>query len=405
MVIEQGPRRDWRWAGRSDPLAAFGHELRNALTSLQEGLSLTIEGAAGPLSEGQRRLIQVVKEDVARIARMAQDMLAASRVRAGSVRVAARRADAAELARDVMRSRQGMATGAGVHLDFRDTPEAVWCHADPDLLRQALENLLENALRATPSGGRVAVAVRRFVDDQGESFVEVAVRDTGPGLSPPQLEQILSRGRRSCGSGAQDGQQGLGIGLAIVRDIVEQHGGQLAAESTPGEGSSFRMILPSDFRQSERWLLAHISDVIKLARAVGASTSVVKIGVFAPADTKAPWGSRRGLVQLPLVEQCLEEILRPSDTVVLGERSATLVLFDVDGPEARRAANRAVAALTRLLERLPEPYPSSAISFGVGSYPDDGESAADVVEAARHDLRSAGGERRREESALRPVLR
>jgi hypothetical protein len=344
------------------------------------------EGVAGAVSEDQRRLLARATEDVARIARMAQDMLAVSRVRAGTVRIAARRVDLAELARDVARSRQREAAGRGVELGFLDAGEQAWCHADPDLLTQALTNLVVNAVKATPSGGSVSVAAGRLAGDVGEPLVQMTVRDTGPGLSALELDQLLRAGKGRGGSPGRSGYTGLGIGLSIVREILEQHGGQLAVESAPGDGSCFRMVVPSDFRRGERWLVTHVSEAIRLARAVGAPLSVVEVSVDAPHDAEAPWASGRGLLQLPLVEQCLEEGLRPTDAVFLTERAATLLLYDTDGRDARGAARRSVVALGELLSRLPEPYSRSTIGFGVGSYPEDGEGAADVVQAARREL-------------------
>jgi hypothetical protein len=390
MVVERGPHRDWRWAGRSDPLAAFGHELRNALTSLQERLALLAEEAAGPISDGQGRLLGGAREDVARIARMAHDMLAASRVRAGSVRLAARRVDLAELTRDVVRSLQRKAQRFGVQLECHDGHGAVWCHADPDLMAQALKNLLGNALKVTPARGSVTVTTERLVGEAGDDLVEVTVVDTGPGLTVEQVERLFRPGRSGRGGTGTGRERGLGIGLAIVREILAQHAGRLVVESVAGEGSRFRMVLPADLRQGERWLLAHVAEAIQLARAVGSPLSVVEIGVLTPGDAEPPWVSGRGLIQLPLVEQCLEESLRPSDTVLLTGQAATLVLHDADGSDARGAARRSVAALDQLLARLPEPYPRSVIRFGVGAYPDDGESAAELVEAARRELWRGG---------------
>jgi two-component sensor histidine kinase len=386
MLVERGPGQDWRWAGRSDPLAAFGHELRNVLTPLREGVALVCDQAVGPLSETQRKLLEGVREDAERIARMADEMVATSRLRCRRARIAAHQVNAAELATGVVRSLEAVAARRRVNLSVAEAdPDAV-CRADPDLLRQALVNLVDNALKFTPEDGQVRVGVRRLADENGEGFVELSVRDTGPGLSEEKLRRISDR--RS-GAGIASGEcrgAGLGIGLLIVREIAEQHGGRLMVESVPGAGSCFRLEVPTDFRRGERWLLAQIAEGITLAKAVGAPLSAVEIRVVSETGAAAQWASGRGLVQLPLIEQCLEDGLRPSDTVVLGESSATLVLYDVDGSGARRVAGRTVAALARLFATLPEPYPRCGIALGVGSYPADGSTPAEVAEAARRDL-------------------
>jgi len=390
VVFERRAVQDWRSAGRSDPLAAFAHELRNALTPLREGLSLVWEGAGGDLTEGQERMLDGVRGDAERIARLADEMLSTSRVRCGQARVAARQVDVARLARDVVRSFQPSARREAVDLATGDVAAAARCYADPDLLTQALANLVGNALKFTPAGGTVRVGVALSAGDRGEGVVEIAVRDTGPGLPPQELERLSRARGAGAGRAPAHERAGLGLGLPIVREIMEQHGGCLGVTSEQGAGSCFRLVVPSDFRSGERWLLAQIGDRMELAAAVGATLSLVELRLQAEGAWRELWASLRGMVQLPLIEQCLEECLRPSDAVVMGEGYASLVLHDVDGESARRVAERTAASLARLFAKLPEPFPGHAIAFGVGCYPADGATAAQVLAAARCRCWQAG---------------
>jgi len=385
-VIERGQGQDWRLAGRSDPLAAFAHELRNALTSLREGLALVLEGAAGELGDVQRHLLDGVREDADRMARLSDDIVAANRVRAGRVRVMARNLDPAELVRTAVRSFGPTAAKAHVHLTAGPTVADMACYADKDLLTQALGNLVSNAVKFTPPDGTVTVSAARTTDASGEEYLELAVRDTGAGLSAEQLGRLEHGGNDTTAPPPQTHRDGLGIGLSIVREIAEQHGGRLEVESEQGTGSCFRLLVPSDFRRSERWLLAQVSDAIKLAKAVGAPLSVVELRMVADDEGGGLWATERGLVQLPLIEHCIEESLRPSDTVVINESSATLVLQTVDSPSARLVAERTVAKLEHLLATLPEPCPRCTLALGVASYPADGDTASQVVARARRDV-------------------
>ena len=385
LVVERAGRRDWRWAGRSDPLTAFAHELRNALTSLREAIALLGEAEVGPLTEAQRRLLDGARQDADRMARMTSDMVAVSHVRAGRIRVAATQVDVGELAEDLVCSHEAAAARAAVRLELGMVEAGLTCHADRDLLAQALSNLVGNALKFTPPGGTVCLEVRGE-EAGGEDFIEIAVYDTGPGLSAAELESVLS-GDGPARPAGDAGRSGLGIGLAIARQIVEHHGGRLGASSQPGAGSCFRVFLPRDFRRGEHWRLVQIADGIKLARAVKAPLSVVEVGLWAGEEGEAPSRLARSLAESPLVAHCLEESLRPSDVVVVGEGSATLVLYDVDGPGAARVAERAVSALARLLGSLPLPAPCCGIRAGVASYPADGSTASEVARAARLAMR------------------
>ena len=383
-LVERGPAPDWRLAGRSDPLSVFAHELRNALTSLREGLALVAEGAAGELAPMQQRLIEGVREDADRMTRLSDDMVAANRLGAGRVRVTAREVRPGELVEGAVRAFASAAAGTGVDLAAGPRDGAPLCHADKGLLTQALGNLVANAVKYTPAGGRVRVGARAATGEDGEALAELWVSDTGPGLTPEEVECIAHRGLGS--ASRANGRGGLGIGLSIVREIAEQHGGHLAVESEPGRGSCFRLVVATDFRQSRHWLVSQVADALKLARAVGAPLSVAEVQVQREDGRAWEWASARGLVQLPLIEQCVAESLRPSDAVVMNDGSATLVLHDVDGPGARRVAGRTVTRMARLLASLPEPYPRCELWLGVASYPADAETAKGLLATARREL-------------------
>jgi signal transduction histidine kinase len=110
--------------------------------------------------------------------------------------------------------------------------------ADPDLLRQALANLISNAVRYTPSGGTVAVRV-----NTGDGMAQISVSDTGIGISPEEVSKIFEKFYR-VDDGRNREQGGLGIGLALAREIAEIHGGRIGVVSAPGEGSIFTLYLP-----------------------------------------------------------------------------------------------------------------------------------------------------------------
>ena len=384
LLVERGPAPDWRLAGRSDPLSVFAHELRNALTSLREGLALVAEGAAGQLTAMQQRLLDGVREDADRMARLSDDMVAANRLSAGRVRVTARDTRPAELIGAAVQAFTSAAAEQGVDLAAGEVDPDLCCHADRDLLIQALDNLVGNAAKYTQAGGLVRVGARAARGEDGEPLVELWVRDTGPGLPAEAIARIARRG--GGGGTHSHGGSGMGIGLSIVREIAEQHGGSLAVDSEVGQGSCFRLLVPEDYRRSQRWLLGQVADSLKLARAVGAPLSLAEVRLKREDGGPWEWTAARGLVQLPLIEECVAESLRPSDAVVFSGGSVTLVLHDVDGEGARRVAGRAVFEMARLLATLPEPYACCELSLGVASYPVDGETAEELLAAAGRNV-------------------
>jgi len=386
MLVEPQPRRTQSGAAWADPLASFGHELRNLVTSMREAVALVRDGAAGVVLHDQRLLLGQAKQDADRMVRLIEDMLAASHVRSARSRMKARRIDVVERARHAVRSSEATATKAGVKLVMDEATPELWCHADADLLTQALMNLIGNSLKFTPPDGEVRVISRSFADSSGEEFVELAVQDTGPGLGQEEIDQILGGDGRTCGSSGTNARKGLGIGLSIVRDIAGQHCGRLTADSEPRRGTCFRLILPVDFRRSEHQRVAHIHERISLAQALGVALSVVEIAAFGNDRTDSERTVGKAFVRHPLFEHCVEASLRSSDTVHVGEESATLVLYDADRFAAERVADRLVGAMRQLLSRSGDLGPQCELAYGVASYPVDGLTAAEVAESARQDL-------------------
>src|SRR6185369_3897236 len=127
--------------------------------------------------------------------------------------------------------------GSTLELDLEEDLPPVY--ADPERIHQVLFNLLDNALRFTPAGGRVVVTAGRAAEG-----VEVAVADTGPGIAPEHLSRVFERFYRVDSARSRD-DGGTGIGLAIARSVVEAHDGRIWAESEPGRGSIFRFELPT----------------------------------------------------------------------------------------------------------------------------------------------------------------
>jgi two-component system OmpR family sensor kinase len=214
--------------------ADAAHELRTPLTALKGTIEVALRAERS--GEEYRRVLASSLEDVERLVRLAEDLLLLSRL---SVPAVAPRepvelepllAEVADVARRVADAR-------GVALVVKErAPAAVV--GDPIALRRAVMKLVENAVRYTPRGGRAELALR-----VADRWAEVAVRDTGIGLHPADLERIFEPFVRLDAARARD-TAGAGLGLPIARSIVTAHGGTLAAESAPGAGSTFTIRLP-----------------------------------------------------------------------------------------------------------------------------------------------------------------
>jgi two-component system sensor histidine kinase KdpD len=220
-------------ARREQLMATLSHELRTPLTSLRMAVDLLRRGAP----EGERpALLESAHEDVLRLEDVAQRLLDVSRSRAMTIALERQNVDLGAVIAQVARLFALQARERGVTLATTAPAGGLTVAGDPTKITWALSNLIANALRYTPSGGRIVLEAR--AEDGG---VLVSVSDTGPGIPPEQRERIFERFVQGQ-DGAETGAAGLG--LAIVRDIVQAHGGRIRLESEVGKGSRFTLELP-----------------------------------------------------------------------------------------------------------------------------------------------------------------
>lgn len=221
---------------KSDLLANVSHELRTPLTAIQ-GYAEALSGEIlGPLEDPQRKALSVVSRNVGRLQTMINELLSYARLESRRIELEQRTFDLATAVEQVVgqvRASRGGQVEIAIHAP-ENLPEVV---GDPQRIGQVLENLLTNAVKFTAPGGAVTVALTR----QGDQ-VEVAVGDTGIGIPKEALPKIFDRFYQVDSSSTRR-YGGIGLGLAIVREIVRAHGSTIAVESEVGKGTTFRFSL------------------------------------------------------------------------------------------------------------------------------------------------------------------
>jgi two-component system CheB/CheR fusion protein len=225
-------------AGRAkdDFLAMLGHELRNPLAPLQTSLHLLRQRVTSPDVDD---LLRVMQRQSNNLARIVDDLLEASRISEGKIELRLESVDVADAAAQALEAARPFLQSREHRVDVTLPKRPLLVHADPVRIEQVVLNLLNNAGKYTPVGGRVGVTVRRA----GE-WAELVVADNGvgiPGELRPRLFQLFQQGNRDLARG----EGGLGIGLSVVRRLVELHHGTVEARSDgPGHGSQFVVRLP-----------------------------------------------------------------------------------------------------------------------------------------------------------------
>ncbi|MBL8896403.1 MAG: hypothetical protein JNM84_02190 [Planctomycetes bacterium] len=226
---------------RSEFVYGVSHELKTPLTSIQAALEMLVEDeedGSGVSAEDRSRLLHLAHGESVRLARMIRELLELARVEAGLTQVRRERVEMAPLLTELREAHRPLAERKSIELAWEVSPYVPALQGDRELLRQALVNLIGNAIKYTPEGGRVALEATL----DGEEL-EIAIADTGIGIGPEDLPRIFDKFYRA--SQAQSSRiPGTGLGLPLARYLVESHGGRIEVSSVLGQGSTFRVRLP-----------------------------------------------------------------------------------------------------------------------------------------------------------------
>ena len=219
---------------RKQMTADIAHELRTPLSLILGHAEAVHDGVLPPTREN----FEIIREEATRLEQLVNDLRLLSLADAGELSINLQTVEPDRLLQDVASTYQYQAQRKDISLVLDMAPPLSAIEVDPGRMTQVLTNVLDNALRYTPSGGRILLSAREAGDD-----VELAIQDSGPGLKPDDLERIFDRFYRTDMSRQrEDG--GSGLGLAIARSIVQAHGGQLSAESEAGKGLKIKIRLP-----------------------------------------------------------------------------------------------------------------------------------------------------------------
>jgi PAS domain S-box-containing protein len=223
--------------GKDQFLATLSHELRTPLNSIYGWARMLEAGRLDP--EAMKRATQGILRGAKAQVQLIEDLFDVSRVITGKMHLAVRPLVVSEVLEAALDTVRPAALAKGIRLDVTLDPLVSLILGDPDRLQQVVWNLLSNAVKFTPQGGRVQLVLK-----SADSQIEISVSDTGQGIAPEDLPQLFERFRQlDTGSTRRHG--GIGIGLALVRHLVELHGGTVAATSPGvGQGSTFSVKLP-----------------------------------------------------------------------------------------------------------------------------------------------------------------
>ena len=223
-------------------IANASHELRTPLAALL-GFIETLQGPAKNDVAAREKFLGIMQQQATRMARLIDDLLSLSRIELNAHLQPSTPLDLAPVVRQVADGLLTLARDREVEIKVSVPTEPLIVYGDRDELIRALENLVENALKYAAAGKRVDITLSRAQTRAGMPEARIAVRDYGPGIAPEHLPRLTERFYRVDVADSR-AQGGTGLGLALVKHVVNRHGGRVSIESTPGAGASFVMHLP-----------------------------------------------------------------------------------------------------------------------------------------------------------------
>ena len=222
---------------KSQFISTVSHELRTPMTSIREAAIILLDEVAGKINKDQRHFLDIAKRNIERLSRLIDSVLDFQKLEAGKMRYDIRENDLQKTVEDACNTMRPYAQKRGVHLHVEYEPNLPAVAFDTDRLIQVVTNLVSNAIKFTPEGGRIAVLVQSRPE-----HIAIRVSDTGLGIPKEALPRVFERFYRVKRPGKEI--KGTGLGLAIVNKIVNAHGGRIDVESELNKGTTFTVLLP-----------------------------------------------------------------------------------------------------------------------------------------------------------------
>jgi signal transduction histidine kinase len=223
---------------KTDFIATVSHELRTPLTSVLGYLEVLTSGDQGPIPDRQMRSLRVIERNAERLGEMVADLLTLSRIETGSFNLDVGSVRTSDIVAGALETLGPVAAGVGLQLDT-DVPDELWVAGDRSQLQRIIGNLVGNAIKFSVPGG----AIRVDAAEEGTDWVRISVSDTGAGIPEQEQRQLFEPFQRGANAVA-NAAQGPGLGLAVVRSIVEQHHGRVELASEVGLGTKVTVRLP-----------------------------------------------------------------------------------------------------------------------------------------------------------------
>ena len=395
----------------SENLSFASHELLTPITAIKNALDLLSGQRFGELSEKQLRFVQLASRNIERLNNVVTAILDLSQMETRTLDLHLEEVDVLEPVERALAPLEGLAQEKGIKLKKQLQDEYPKLLADGDRLRQVVYNLVHNAIKFTPEGGNIYVSLEVVAaaklkellpqDDENkpkksldrESLL-LTVADDGEGIPPAHLKSIFAKFHQGRGPSGDQSTRGRGLGLSIVKTLVEAHGGLVWVESELDQGSTFRVMLPKLSRKT--YLVQTVAARLERAKIVSSTLTLVLFRVV-PNSGKVRTETQDGNVMADFLQLAVETgqstVRLKSDTVEIldSSRGVFLLLAELDPKFAPALLGRFAANLKKKAEEKGLPL-AMKLKWGMASYPRDVSTAAELVATAIQAVSGAEAE-------------
>jgi diguanylate cyclase (GGDEF)-like protein len=385
-------------AKKTEFISLVSHELLTPLTSVRNAISTILKGKAGSVSPEQERFLSLAERNVDRLAATVTDLSDFSKLEAGKLDVEYGGMELDATVNGVISSFESQAEENSLLIHAKIATGIPSIQGDQKRIEQILRNLIGNAIKFTDPGGQIWVTARviprselatfRAVTKRQEDLLEVTVKDTGIGIPAEALEAVFDRFYQ-VGNRRRHDRGGMGLGLSIVKKLVEAHQGRVWVESEVGRGSTFTFVLPlikEDRRDTEfRRLFNRMFDQARHGESV---LSLIMIRINNYKDIVSVFGDMVGQRVLDAARESIDKLLyRPSDSAVrYRNEDMVIVLVDANKDGSVVVRNRIEEALIGLTFREAGESVELEWKMGMATYPDDASNERELYRKARENL-------------------
>ncbi len=225
---------------KSQFVANVSHEFKNPLATIKESLSIILDGLAGEITSEQKKFLKIGRDSINRLIRLVTNLLNVSRIESGKVLMTREEFSVGLLVEEVLTSCKRSISKKHIIIEKNTSLSMDLIWADRDMMFEVVTNLLTNAMKYTPERGKVAIKLKG-----NKEWIRFEISDTGPGVPKEYHQKIFDKFERI----TAEKQEGTGLGLPIVKDIVGLHKGRVWLESEVGKGSKFIFVLPRNLRE------------------------------------------------------------------------------------------------------------------------------------------------------------